>query len=211
MFFIWVCFISNWSWLICGRSTCSFSDHQMMFRDCYTLLSSLSRFPCALSASACSVLPPLCFGTSAWFELERGAVAMKNVLTLFSFSHVIKVFLFTHNKWFVLASFLVCDHTLLSILVLCEGLFNDFYVFIPSLLQTLCLTGKQWQTAGFFSAPLRVGKASHSRYGAGNSMKFGKKQKWTVCKVSRVQSSPSRRQKWSVRVWHLRRDCLLQR
>lgn len=135
----------------------------------------------------------------------------KHVLTLFSFSHVIKVFLFTHNKWFVLASFLVCDHTLLSILVLCEGLFNDFYVFVPSLLQTLCLTGKQWQTAGFFSAPLRVGKASHSRYGPGNSMKFGKKQKWTVCKLSRVRSSPSRCQKWSVRVWHLRRDCFLQR
>lgn len=94
----------------------------------------------------------------------------------------------------MLTRVLVYDHTLLSILVLCVGLFNDFSVFVPSLLQSLCLTGKQWQTAGFFSAPLRVGKASHSRYGAGNIMEFGKKQKWTVCKVSRVKSSPSRRQ-----------------
>lgn len=176
MFFIWVYIISNWSWLICGRSTCFFWPSDDVQRRLY-LPFFTEQIPicvvclcvfCPASTLALEQVHSLSWrGVQLLWQMSSLCSPYKNV---FFFSHIIKVFLFTHNKWSVLASLLVCDHTLLSILVLCVGPFNDLSVFVPSLLQTLCLTGKQWQTAGFFSAPLRVGKASHSRYGTRNSM-----------------------------------------
>lgn len=59
-------------------------------------------------------------GVQLLWQMSSLCSPYKNV---FFFSHIIKVFLFTHNKWSVLASLLVCDHTLLSILVLCVGPF----------------------------------------------------------------------------------------